>query len=137
MRPPGNVLLFNDEVSWRQVTTKLSGKVDESLIESCDAGGAKSLTETVLSKLQSFIWQAGMANIKPCPTRSRWASLHVFLSPHCSFFLIGLSAALEVTKMVKHYACQQVRPESIGNTGTPRSPFIQARQPSVATEPGQ
>ena len=45
----------------------MGGEVDESLIGSCDAGGAKSLPETVLSKLliqpRSFIWQAGMADL--------------------------------------------------------------------------
>jgi len=91
MRAPGNVLLFTDEFSWRRVITKLIGGVDESLIGSCDAGGAKSLPETVLSKGQvPFIWQAGMANIKPCPARSRWTSLQVFLFPYyLIFFLLG------------------------------------------------
>ena len=108
MRAPGNVLLFTDEVSWRQVITKLSGGVDESLIESnlVMLAAHQLLPETVLSKLQAkgpSPYLAGRrGHSKPCPARSRWTSLQVFLFPHCSFFfLIGLLAALEVTKMVK------------------------------------
>ena len=108
MRAPGNFLLFTDEVSWRQVITKLSGGVDESLIESnlVMLAAHQLLPETVLSKLRAKgptpIWQAGMADLEShAPHTADGPVCKYSYSPTVHFFfLIGLLAALEVTNMV-------------------------------------
>ena len=110
MRAPGNVLLFTDEVSWRQVITKLSGGADESLIESnlvmLMLAAHQLLPETALSKLRAKgptpIWQAGMADLEShAPHTADGPVCKYSYSPTVHFFfLIGLLAALEVTNMV-------------------------------------